>query len=62
MDTILPMVNRVVAGEGLDVVKVKDLLRETVSHYDDWAPEIDRAVRWLDVMFSPTMANPPYFT
>lgn len=60
VDIILPLVNRVVDGDGLDVVKVKDLLRDTVAAYDDWAPEIDRVVRWLDVMFGPAAANPPY--
>jgi hypothetical protein len=42
------MIRRVVSGEGLDVVKVKDLLHKNVSFYEKWAPEIDRAVRWFE--------------
>jgi len=60
VDEILPVVNRVVAGEGLDVVKVKDLLRLHVEAYDDWAPELDRAVRWAALMFSAPSVSPPY--
>ena len=48
VDNILPMIRRVVSGEGLDVVKVKDLLHKNVSFYERWAPEIDRAVRWFE--------------
>lgn len=47
-------------GEGLDIVKVKELLREHLSAYDKWAPEIDRAVRWLAVLLGP-MPSPPQY-
>ena len=48
VDNIIPMIRRVVLGEGLDVVKVKDLLHKNVPLYQKWAPEIDRAVRWFE--------------
>jgi hypothetical protein len=48
VEYIIPMIRRVVLGEGLDVVKVKDLLNKNVSFYQRWAPEIDRAVRWFE--------------
>lgn len=60
VDAILPIVRRVVAGDGLDVVKMKDLLRQHLEHYDDWAPEIDRAVRWAAVAFGPAAVAQSY--
>lgn len=48
VENIIPIIHRVVLGEGLDVVKVKDLLHKNVSFYQRWAPEIDRAVRWVE--------------
>ena len=60
VDDILPIIRRVVAGNGLDVVKTKDLLRKNVEIYDEWAPEIDRAVRWIDTAVSPMDAQKPY--
>jgi hypothetical protein len=60
VDTILPIVRRVIAGDGLDVVKVKDLLRLHLEHYDAWAPEIDRAVRWAALGFGPVPSAQPY--
>lgn len=56
----LQIIRRVVAGDGLDVVKVKELLRQYMDFYDDWTPEIDRAVRWCETMFAPTTV-PPYY-
>ena len=50
----LQIIRRVVAGDGLDVVSLKELLRKYVDFYDDWTPEIDRAVRMLETMFNPT--------
>jgi hypothetical protein len=50
VDDILPIVRRVVAGDGLDVMKTKELLRKNLSIYEDYAPEIDRATRWAEVM------------
>ena len=60
VDQILPLIQDVVAGEGLDVVKTKDLLREHVEAYDDWASEFDRGVRWAALMFSAVRSDPPY--
>jgi hypothetical protein len=56
----LQIIRRVVAGNGLDVVATKELLRKYVGIYDDWAPEIDRGVRMLEVMFNPTPVEPFY--
>jgi len=56
----LQIIRRVVAGNGLDVVAAKELLRKYVGIYDDWAPEIDRGVRMLEVMFNPTPVEPFY--
>jgi hypothetical protein len=60
VDTILPIVKRVVLGDGLDVVKLKDLLRQTIEFYDDWAPEIDRVARWTAVCLGPMPVTQPY--
>lgn len=57
---VMPLVDGVVRGEGLDVVKLKDLLRLYLEQYDRWAAEIDRMVRWAAVMFSPMAAAQPY--
>lgn len=57
VDVVRPIIRRVTSGEGLDVVKVKELLRQHVEAYDDWAPEIDRVVRWAAIMLGP-MAPP----
>ena len=46
VDVLVPIIRRIAAGEGLDVVKVKELLRMHLVAYDEWAPEIDRAIRW----------------
>ena len=48
VNIILPLIRRIVSGDGLDVVKTKELLRKKLSIYEDWAPEIDRAVRWAE--------------
>mmetsp|Transcript_10567 Transcript_10567/g.30930 ORF Transcript_10567/g.30930 Transcript_10567/m.30930 type:complete len:2039 (-) Transcript_10567:1916-8032(-) len=56
----LRIIRRVTAGDGLDVVAVKELLRKYAGIYDDWTPEIDRGVRMLEVMFNPTPAEPFY--
>jgi hypothetical protein len=44
----------------LDVVKVKELLRQYVEMYDEYAPEIDRGVRWAALMLGPMAVTPPY--
>lgn len=60
LDEILPIVRRVVAGDGLDVIKTKDLLRKNLSIYEDYAPEIDRATRWAEVMLGSIEAPKPF--
>lgn len=60
VDFVLPIIRSVVAGDGLDVVKVKELLRNNLEFYDDWAPEIDRGVRWAAVMLGPSSPPLPY--
>ena len=40
VDEVLPIIRRVVDGDGLDVVKVKELVREHCEFYDEWAPEV----------------------
>ena len=56
----LQIIRRITAGNGLDIVTVKELLRKYVSFYDDWTPEIDRAMRMLETMFNPTPVAPFY--
>jgi hypothetical protein len=60
LERIIPILERVVHGDGLDIVEVKELLRENLDSYDDWAPELDRAVRWLAVCFGPTTDIQPF--
>jgi hypothetical protein len=60
VDVILPLFRRVVVGDGLDVVTFKELLLKHCGFYDDWAPEVDRAVRWLETMLKPFSVPPPY--
>ena len=60
VDNILPIVRRVIAGDGLDVVKLKDLLRQNLEIYDEWAPEIDRVTRWAAICFGPMPVTQPY--
>jgi len=57
VDEILPIIRRVVAGDGLDVVRVKELLRKHVENYDEWAAEFDRAAKWAAVMLGPMTFN-----
>jgi hypothetical protein len=56
---IMPIIIRVTCGDGLDVVKVKELLQEHVSSYDEWAPEIDRALRLAALLLGPMPVESP---
>ena len=58
LDRFLPIVSKVVHGEGLDVFKVKELLREYLDFYEEWAPEIDRVLRWGELMLGPLAVSP----
>ena len=60
VDVLRPIIQRVTSGDGLDAVKVKELLRQHVELYDDYAPEIDRAIRWASMMLDPMSAPQPY--
>ena len=60
VERILPIIDRVVRGDGLDIVEVKELLRENLDNYEDWAPELDRAVRWAAVFFGPMSGIQPF--
>jgi len=60
LEEVLPLVQNVVEGRGLDVVKVKDLIHQHVDQYDEWAPEIDRAVRWMSVAVGSMPPTEPY--
>ena len=60
VEQIMPMVRRAVAGEGIDVMAVKEMLRKNISLYDEYAPEIDRAIRWVEVMLGCQEAPRPF--
>eukprot|EP00547_Thalassionema_nitzschioides_P004710 CAMPEP_0194221614 /NCGR_PEP_ID=MMETSP0156-20130528/30974_1 /TAXON_ID=33649 /ORGANISM="Thalassionema nitzschioides, Strain L26-B" /LENGTH=2052 /DNA_ID=CAMNT_0038952077 /DNA_START=235 /DNA_END=6393 /DNA_ORIENTATION=+ len=53
---LVPIIRRVTSGGGLDVVKVKELLRQHVEAYEEWAPEIDRVIRWVAIMLDPMVS------
>jgi len=59
VDEVLPIIRRIVAGNGLDVIKVKELLRKHVEAYDEWAAEMDRAVKWAAVALGPMAVQQP---
>ncbi|KAL9191484.1 LOW QUALITY PROTEIN: hypothetical protein ACHAXT_001190 [Thalassiosira profunda] len=59
VDDVLPMIRRVVAGNGLDVIKAKELLRKHVEEYDEWAAEIDRGVKWAAAALGPMAVQQP---
>lgn len=60
IDSILPIVQRVVDGDGVDVVQLKVLLRDHLQPqvYEDYAAEIDRFVRFLAVALGPVNSQP----
>ncbi len=60
VNEIFPIVRRAVDGDGIDVLAMKDLIRKNFSLYDEWAPEIDRAVRWVEVMLGSQEAPKPF--
>lgn len=60
VENILPIIRRVVAGNGLDIVGVKELLRKHVEAYDEWAAEIDRGVKWAAAALGPMPVTQPF--
>ena len=60
VDKTLPIIQRIVAAEGLDVVGVKELLRKHVEAYDEWSSEIDRAVKWAAMALGPMQPTQPF--
>uniref|UniRef100_A0A7S2PAP7 Uncharacterized protein n=1 Tax=Leptocylindrus danicus TaxID=163516 RepID=A0A7S2PAP7_9STRA len=60
INVIVPILQRVTSGGGLDVVKTKELLQQHLQLYEDWAPEMDRLVRLVAVMVGPMVAPAPY--
>jgi hypothetical protein len=59
VDNVSPIIKRVISGDGLDAVKVKELLQENVKAYEEWAPEIDRVIRIATVMLGPISCELP---
>jgi hypothetical protein len=57
-DRLLPLVLRVVAGEGLDLAATRQIVDEIFPDHD-LAFELDRVLRWLDRVLSPTEPIPP---
>jgi hypothetical protein len=60
VENILPIIRRVVAADGLDIVGVKELLRKHVDAYDEWAAEIDRGVKWAAAALGPMPTAQPF--
>lgn len=60
VDSILPIIRRIVAADGLDIVGVKELLRKHVDAYDEWAAEIDRGVKWAAAALGPMPTAQPF--
>ena len=60
VDNLLPIITRVVAADGLDIVGVKELLRKHVEAYDEWAAEIDRGVKWAAAALGPMPTEQPF--
>lgn len=60
VENILPIIRRVVAAEGLDIVGVKELLRKHLEAYDEWAGEIDRGVKWAAAALGPMPVTQPF--
>lgn len=58
VSTLLPLIRRVVDGDGLDTVKVKELLRHYLPSFEEWAPELDRALRWVTILMGPMTVSP----
>lgn len=60
VDKTLPIIQRIVAAEGLDIVGVKELLRKHVEAYDEWSSEIDRGVKWAAMALGPMQPSQPF--
>ena len=59
VDDVLPIIQRVNDGDGLDVLRAKDLLRKHIEAYDEWAAELDRAVKWAALMLGGVSIQQP---
>jgi hypothetical protein len=46
--------------EKLYIVTVKELISRHCDFDEEWSPEIGRAIRWLETMFSPISVPPPF--
>jgi hypothetical protein len=60
VETFLPIVKRIIDGNGLDVVRTKEHLQQHLSFYDNWAPEIDRVVRMVAMLLAPVASTQPF--
>lgn len=57
-ERLFPIVEQTTSGRGLDVRAAKILLEETLPLHD-WGFELDRGLRWLAQVLSPTRPIPP---
>ena len=61
VDECTSVVAGVTSGEGLDTLALKEILRNHLNLYDEYAAEIDRAVKWAALMLNPVMDPPQNF-
>ena len=61
VDSWMSVVAGVTSGEGLDTLGVKEILRNNIRLYDEYAAEIDRAVKWAALLLNPWMDPPQNF-
>ncbi|MBN1947444.1 MAG: hypothetical protein JW797_17365 [Bradymonadales bacterium] len=59
VEEIYPLVKQVTDGQGLDVPRVTRLLRENLPEHE-YELELDRSVRWLKLLLSPTEPVTPF--
>ena len=61
VDSWMSVVAGITSGEGLDTLAVKEILRNNIRLYDEYAAEIDRAVKWAALLLNPWMDPPQNF-